>query len=160
MTFDFYFIKHYNFYLYIINYVKIILLKKINGGLDLKILKQLSVILVISSLGEYMRYIIKNMISIPGSIIGMILLFLALQFKIIRLNQIEEVSNFFLDNIAFFFVPAGVSLINSLEIIKDNLFLFLVVIFVSTFIVMYTTSLVVQNVITKKENKERKIKNV
>lgn len=107
-----------------------------------------------------MSYFIKDMLSIPGSIIGMILLFLALQFKIIRLNQIEEVSNFFLDNIAFFFVPAGVSLINSLEIIKDNLFLFLVVIFVSTFIVMYTTSLVVQNVITKKENKERKIKNV
>ncbi len=126
----------------------------------MKILKQLSIILVIWSLGEYMSYFIKDMLSIPGSIIGMILLFLALQFKIIRLNQIEEVSNFFLDNIAFFFVPAGVSLINSLEIIKDNLFLFLVVIFVSTFIVMYTTSLVVQNVITKKENKERKIKNV
>ncbi len=116
----------------------------------MKILKQLSIILVIWSLGEYMSYFIKDMLSIPGSIIGMILLFLALQFKIIRLNQIEEVSNFFLDNIAFFFVPAGVSLINSLEIIKDNLFLFLVVIFVSTFIVMYTTSLVVQNVITKK----------
>lgn len=126
----------------------------------MKILKQLSIILVIWSLGEYMSYFIKDMLSIPESIIGMILLFLALQFKIIRLNQIEEVSNFFLDNIAFFFVPAGVSLINSLEIIKDNLFLFLVVIFVSTFIVMYTTSLVVQNVITKKENKERKIKNV
>ncbi len=126
----------------------------------MKILKQLCIILVIWSLGEYMSYFIKDMLSIPGSIIGMILLFLALQFKIIRLNQIEEVSNFFLDNIAFFFVPAGVSLINSLEIIKDNLFLFLVVIFVSTFIVMYTTSLVVQNVITKKENKERKIKNV
>ncbi len=126
----------------------------------MKILKQLSIILVIWSLGEYMSYFIKDMLSIPGSIIGMILLFLSLQFKIIRLNQIEEVSNFFLDNIAFFFVPAGVSLINSLEIIKDNLFLFLVVIFVSTFIVMYTTSLVVQNVITKKENKERKIKNV
>ena len=100
------------------------------------------------------------MASIPASIIGVILLFLALQSIILRLNQIEDVSNFFLDNIAFFFVPAGVSLINSLEIIKDNLFLFLVVIFVSTFIVMYTTSLVVQNVITKKENKERKIKNV
>lgn len=126
----------------------------------MKILKQLSIILVIWSLGEYMSYFIKDMLSIPGSIIGMILLFLALQFKIIRLNQIEEVSNFFLDNIAFFFVPAGVSLINSLEIIKDNLLLFLVVIFVSTFIVMYTTSLVVQKVITKKENKERKIKNV
>ena len=107
-----------------------------------------------------MSYFIKDMLSIPGSIIGMVLLFLALQFKIIGLNQIEEVSNFFLDNIAFYLVPAGVSLINSLEIIKDNLFLFLVVIFVSTFIVMYTTSLVVQNLITKKENKERKIKNV
>lgn len=122
----------------------------------IKILRQLSIILVIWAIGEYISYFISPIIKIPGSIIGMILLFLLLQTKLIKLNQIEEVSNFFLDNIAFFFIPSGVSLINSLGIIKDNILLFLVVISLTTILTIYLTALVIDKMINIKNtnNKE------
>ncbi len=128
----------------------------------MKILRQLSIILIIWSIGEYISYFINPIIKIPGSILGMILLFLLLQFGIVKLHQIEEVSNFFLDNIAFFFIPSGVSLINSLGIIKDNILLFIVVIPITTILTIYSTAFVIDRIIINKynENNEEESDNV
>lgn len=92
----------------------------------------------------------------------MILLFFLLQFKLIKLHQIEEVSNFLLDNIAFFFIPSGVSLINSLGIIKDNILLFIVVIPITTILTIYSTAFVIDRIIINKynENNEDESDNV
>ena len=55
---------------------------------------------------------------IPGNVIGMLILFLLLCFKVIKVEQISTISNFFLDHLAFFFIPAGVGLISSFTVIK------------------------------------------
>lgn len=126
----------------------------------MKVLRQLSLILVIWAVGEYISHFISEIVAIPGSIIGMILLFLLLQFKLIRVEQIKEVSNFFLDNLAFFFVPAGVSLISSLDIIKENALILIAIIVITTAIVMYVTAYVVEKTIKIKERKSEKIKSL
>lgn len=120
----------------------------------MKILNQLAIILGLWALGEYISSFIQSVVVIPGSIIGMILLFILLKSNIIKLESINEVSNFFLDNMAIFFIPAGVSLIKSLDLISENIFILIITIFVSTIVVMYATGKLVDIMINKntKEN--------
>ena len=116
----------------------------------MKILNQLAIILGLWAVGEYISSFIANIIVIPGSIIGMILLFISLKFNIIKLKNINEVSNFFLENMAIFFIPAGVSLIKSIGLISDNLYVLIVTIFISTIAVMYFTGKLVDIMINRK----------
>lgn len=116
----------------------------------MKLLKQLSLILVILALGEYISSIISNFIVIPGSIIGIIILFLLLKIGIIKIDKVEDISNFLLDNMAIFFIPAGVSLIQSLDIISSNIIVLAITIIISTILVMSITAIVVEKMIKRK----------
>lgn len=120
----------------------------------MKIFNQLAAILGLWAIGEYISSFIQNIVVIPGSIIGMILLFVLLKFKVVKLENINEVSNFFLDNMAIFFIPAGVSLIKSLNLISENIIVLMITIVVSTIIVMYVTGKLVDIMIDRK-TKER-----
>ena len=123
----------------------------------MKLLNQLAIILGIWAMGEYISSFLQNIITIPGSIIGMILLFLALQFKVIKLDNISYVGDLFLNNMAIFFVPAGVALIKSLDLISNNVFVLLITIFFSTIAVMYSTGFVVQKMINRKTKGDRNV---
>ena len=121
------------------------------------VFNQLVIILSIWVIGEYISSFIQGIILIPGSIVGMLLLFLLLQFKVLDLSSIENVSGFFLDNMAIFFIPAGVSLIKSLDLIRENVLVLLLVICLSTLIVMYTTGIIVEKMIKKKEEGQKNV---
>lgn len=54
----------------------------------------------------------------PASVIGLVLLFIALCTGIVKLGQVESVGTALTNNISFLFVPAGVSVINSLPILS------------------------------------------
>ncbi|WP_114108568.1 CidA/LrgA family protein [Clostridioides difficile] len=123
----------------------------------MKVFNQLVIILSIWVIGEYISSFIQGIILIPGSIVGMLLLFLLLQFKVLDLSSIENVSGFFLDNMAIFFIPAGVSLIKSLDLIRENVLVLLLVICLSTLIVMYTTGIIVEKMIKNKEEGQKNV---
>ena len=90
-------------------------------------------------------------VPIPGNVIGMVILFLLLYLKVIKVEQISTISNFFLEHVAFFFIPAGVGLISSFSVIKNIWLQLLIVCFVTTAITMICTGLVVQKIANKKE---------
>ena len=90
-------------------------------------------------------------VPIPGNVIGMVILFLLLYLKVIKEEQISTISNFFLEHLAFFFIPAGVGLISSFSVIKNIWLQLLIVCFVTTAITMICTGLVVQKIANKKE---------
>lgn len=90
-------------------------------------------------------------VPIPGNVIGMVILFLLLYLKVIKVEQISTMSNFFLEHLAFFFIPAGVGLISSFSVIKNIWLQLLIVCFVTTAITMICTGLVVQKIANKKE---------
>lgn len=115
----------------------------------MKHLKQFCLILIFWAMGEYLSSFISGFVAMPGSILGMILLFLALKLNIIKLSQIEEMSNLLLDNLAFFFIPAGVSLIKSLDIIKVNVPVLLITGTIVTVVVMSVTGIIVQKMTDK-----------
>ena len=60
---------------------------------------------------------------------------------ILKLEHIREKSDFLLSNMAFFFIPAGVSMINYLDILIENLVPILVISVVSTFITFIAAAL-------------------
>ena len=93
-------------------------------------------------------------VPIPGNVIGMVILFLLLYLKVIKVEQISTISNFFLEHLAFFFIPAGVSLIQSLGLIKENAILLLSCIILINIAVMIGCGKSVDFMIKLKEKKE------
>lgn len=118
----------------------------------MKIFREALIILSIYLLGEIIS---KGLgLPVPGNIIGMIILLLLLCSNIIKLEKIETISSFFLDHLAFFFIPAGVGLITSFDLIKSSLIEILFICIVATSIVIVVTGLIVQYLI-KKCNKSK-----
>ena len=117
----------------------------------MKIFNQLGIILGIWAVGELVSSLLSNIITMPGTIIGMIILFLLLQFKIMKEETIKDVADFLLGNMAIFFVPAGVSLINSLGLITENMLILLLSGTVATIIIMIVTGKIVEIMINKKD---------
>ena len=117
----------------------------------MKIFNQLGIILGIWAVGELISSLLSNIITMPGTIIGMIILFLLLQFKILKEETIKDVADFLLGNMAIFFVPAGVSLINSLGLITENMLVLLLSGTVATIIIMIVTGKIVEIMINKKD---------
>lgn len=91
-------------------------------------------------------------IPIPGSVIGMVLLFVLLCVGIVKIEQIKELSDFLLDNLAFFFVPLGVGLLNSVGILQNNWWQIILIVIVTTIMVIVITGLTAQ-VLSKESDK-------
>lgn len=82
--------------------------------------------------------------TMPSSVIGLVLLFVALCLKIVKLEQVEKVGDALVDNIGLFFVPAGISVMNSFELLKANFVLDILLIFISTVLLLVGTGWVTQ----------------
>lgn len=108
----------------------------------MKLLRQLGIVLLICMIGEVIQKLTH--IPIPGNVLGMIILLFCLIFKVINLEMIEDVSKFLLDHLAFFFIPPGVGLIKSLNLLQENWFAILSIIVVSTIVTMATTGITIQ----------------
>lgn len=93
---------------------------------------------------------------VPGSIIGMILLFVLLTSNIIKIEKIENLANFFLDHLAFFFIPASVGLMTSFASLKGSIFKIILLCILTTIIVIALTGVTVQFICNKKSIKEVK----
>lgn len=111
----------------------------------MKILKELTIILFITFLGEILSKTLS--LPLPGTVVGMLLLLACLITRVIRVDSLKITSNYMLDNLAFFFLPAGVGIISSLNILSGNTFKILTVIIVSTLVVTVVTGLTVQGLI-------------
>ncbi|AKB80641.1 Antiholin-like protein LrgA [Methanosarcina barkeri 3] len=124
-------------------------------------LKQFSIILSIYFLGELIQKALG--LPVPGNVLGMLILFFSLCTGVIKLNMIDKISDFLLENMAFFFLPAGASLITCFALLEGKLTAILAVSLISTFIILAVTGLtveLVQRFLGKKSSKEaRSIEN-
>ena len=84
-----------------------------------------------------------------ASIYGIILLFLALETKLIKVKHIRETSSFLIAIMPVMFIPAAVGLIDSYQDIGNAWFQYIVVTVVSTFVVMGASGWITQLVIRK-----------
>jgi len=123
----------------------------------LKTLRQLSIVLLILSVGQILQT--KFNLFIPGTILGMMILLILLLTKIIKLKWIENITNVLLDHISIFFVPANVGVMVYLSQIKDVWAQILFIAIISTVVVMGVTGAVVQ-LIDRLMARSRKEENV
>ncbi|MFL2101078.1 CidA/LrgA family protein [Desemzia sp. FAM 23989] len=112
----------------------------------MKIIKQLFWIFLFSFIGEIISALIASFIAIPGSVIGMILLFLALQFNWVRVEQVDEVGTWLTDNMGIFFVPAGVGLMSNFGVLANTWWQLLIIMAVTTILMMGFVGKIVQSV--------------
>lgn len=75
------------------------------------------IVLLFWGLGELVGWLVNGFV--PGSVIGMMLLFVALCLKIVKPGRIKPVADFLCGNMALFFIPAGVGVVNALDILSQ-----------------------------------------
>lgn len=113
----------------------------------MKFLIQFLIIIAFSFAGELLHYCLP--LPIPASIYGIILLFLALELKVLKVKDIRETSSFLIAVMPVMFIPAAVGLIDSWHAIANAWLQYIVVTVVSTFVVMGASGWITQFVIRR-----------
>ena len=93
-------------------------------------------------------------LKLPASIIGMLVLTLLLQLKVVKLEWVRGLTDFLIANLGFFFVPPGVALMLYFDLIKAEIVPITLATILSTVIVLLVTGHTHQ-VVSKGENKVR-----
>lgn len=78
------------------------------------------IICVFWGIGELLNTVIPY--SIPGSVLGIVLLWFALHMGLVRLHWIERVADFMLKHMALLFIPAIVNVINFYDVFAQSPF--------------------------------------
>ena len=120
----------------------------------MKYLKQFLIILAVSLLGEICKIIFP--LPIPASIYGMTFMFIFLLTGVIKLEQVKDAGKFLIEIMPVMFIPAGVGLMSSWNVLQPVLLPVSVITVLTIFTVMAATGLVSQVIIRNK--KKEKIK--
>ena len=104
----------------------------------MKIIKQFGIIFSLCWIATVIEGLLP--IAFPASVIAMLLLLLCLMTGVLKIDHIREKSDFLLANMAFFFIPAGVNVINYLDILKANWLPLLLICVITTVITFAATA--------------------
>ncbi|MDO4895629.1 CidA/LrgA family protein [Moraxella sp.] len=77
---------------------------------------------------------------LPPSVIGLLLLFAALQSGLVKLSTMEKLAKVLLDYLVLLVVPACISIMQYLDVIRDDFWVLLVGTAVSTVLVLIGTA--------------------
>lgn len=112
----------------------------------MKYVKQFAILVAACFAGEILHLAIP--LQIPAAIYGLVLMFCALQFKILPLSEVEEASDFLLEIMPLLFVPSTVGIVVAWPVIKANWLPLLLIAFAGTafcfFVVGRTTQFFVK----------------
>ena len=117
--------------------------------------RQLAIIIGCLAVGEFITWLTG--ISVPSSIIGMLLLTFLLKLKVIKLEWVETISNFLVKNMGFFFVPPGVALMLYFDIIGKEIVPIVLATTLSTMLVLVVTGwthIMTRKIIKRKKGKK------
>lgn len=120
----------------------------------MRILRQLLIILGVWLAGEVISRVLH--LPIPGNVIGMFIMLILLGTGVVKVEKVIQVSNFFLDNIALFFIPSVAAIIIYYEQIKGQVFQVLISLFLSTVIVFLVTGYTVEGLLRLKKKHDKK----
>ncbi len=110
----------------------------------------LTLLLLFQFLGELVSRAFN--LPIPGSVLGMGLLLLALMAKWVDIKWFEEAAELLLSNMALFFVPAGVGVMVYGDLIAAEWLPITVATVLSTFVVMAVTGKLAQKLESSHSN--------
>ena len=118
----------------------------------MKYINQFLIILLISFWGEILTCLLP--LPIPASIYGMIILFLGLMTKVIKLESVKETGKFLIEIMPIMFIPAGVGLMTPWGGLQPILLPVSIITAVTIITVMVATGWVSQIIIRKSGKKK------
>lgn len=108
----------------------------------MKYLRQFTIILLISCLGEVCHALLP--MPIPASIYGMVLLFAALMTGLIKLDQVKETGQYLVSIMSVLFVCPAVGLLKYWDVLRENLLAVAVILVVSLVLTFFVAGRVTQ----------------
>ena len=118
----------------------------------MKYLTQFFWILLFCALGEVLAAVIP--FPIPAAIYGLVLLFLALSLKIIKLEQVADAAGYLVSIMGVFFVSPVVNVLTYWGVIQPNVGAICVIFVVTTALVFAVSGLVTQALLRKEKQDE------
>ncbi len=122
----------------------------------MKYLRQFMIILLVSFVGELLKYVIP--LPVPASIYGLVILFILLETGILKLDAVKETAVFLIEIMPLMFIPAGVGLMESWGDLNSMLVEVVVIILVSTVLVMGVSGKVTELVLKRSANRKGETK--
>lgn len=119
----------------------------------MEIIIQIGIVFGICLVGQLIASVLP--VAVPGSVIGLLLLFLLLYLKVLKPHHIERKSDFLLKNMAFFFIPAGVGILNSYKSLQGEILPLLMVIAITTVLTFAAAAWTVQAVMRLQEKRRK-----
>lgn len=119
----------------------------------MKYVIQFLIIAAFAFIGELLHWFIP--LPIPASIYGIVLLFIALELKWVKVSDIREVSSFLIAVMPIMFIPAAAGLMESWGAVKSSVWEYALITIVSTFVVMGVSGAVTQFVIWRGKKNEQ-----
>ena len=108
----------------------------------MKYLKEFVILCLCLFLGVITRRIIN--FPVPEAVYGMLYLFLALKFNILKTEDVKTTSDGILSNLAFLFVPVGVGILGNYDVIKGKVLIIVLLVVIGTGVTMGLTGTIVQ----------------
>ncbi|MHA0856913.1 CidA/LrgA family protein [Paenibacillus sp. CMAA1364] len=93
--------------------------------------------------------------NIPGSIVGILVIFILLETHIVRLEWIDIGATWLLAELLLFFIPAAVGVMKYIPMLKSDGLQILLVVIMSTFIVMVSTGLMASRISKIRSSKKQ-----
>lgn len=119
----------------------------------MKYVIQFLIIAAFAFVGELLHWFIP--LPIPASIYGIVLLFIALELKWVKVSDIREVSSFLIAVMPIMFIPAAAGLMESWGAVRTSVWEYALITIVSTFVVMGVSGAVTQFVIRRGKKNEQ-----
>ena len=117
----------------------------------MKYIRQALYIFAFSFLGEVLNRLIP--LPIPASIYGMVLLFLALQCRLISMDAVKDAGLFLTSILSVLFVPPIVALVDYWDLLRANLLPIIAILLVSSLLTFALAGRLTQAIIRKQEGK-------
>ena len=100
------------------------------------ILVQMAIFAAILFVSQIISQLFPANIVVPTPLIGMIILYILLATHIVKLEQVEKFGDFMIGLIAFLFVPSGIQLAGSLDLMKREGLQDIIVVVISIIILL------------------------
>ena len=117
----------------------------------MKFLRQFTLILFISFLGEVLKALLP--LPIPASVYGLILMLLCLCTGVVRLRHVREAALFLIEIMPVMFIPAAVGLSDAWPSLRPVIVPVAIITVVTTILVMVVTGRTTQYVIGRERRK-------
>ena len=110
--------------------------------LKVKLLVQIGIVFGICLVGEGIAAVLP--FAFPASVLSMLLLFVLLLCGVLKVEHIREKGDFLLKNMAFFFIPSGVTLLEQVDFLKGKIMILLLICLITMVLTFAATAFTVR----------------